>query len=272
MTRTGPGAVADPAAGSRLPHGLSGRVALVTGAGQGIGAAIAARLAAEGCVVAVNSLQPPKAEATAERLPAGRRPGAAVPHRRVGRGASGPDGAGGRGIAGADRDPGEQRGVPGHGAVGRPAAGRLAPAHRRRPHRSVPLCAEGSAGDDGGGMGRVVNLSSIWGLIGAKGATAYCAAKGGLVTFARALHAEVVGHGVAVTAVAPGIIDTPQLSADAAFAGITLEEMKARYATQNLVGRIGTPGGDRRRRGVPGLGRRAGVRRPAIPVTGGRSE
>ena len=47
---------------------LAGKVALVTGAGQGIGAAIAARLASEGCVVAVNSYQPQKAEATATRL------------------------------------------------------------------------------------------------------------------------------------------------------------------------------------------------------------
>ena len=122
------------------------------------------------------------------------------------------------------------------------------------------------------GWGRVVNISSIWGLIGAKGATAYSAAKGGLVAFARALHAEVVGHGVAVTAVAPGIIDTPQLSADAAFAGITLDEMKARYATQNLVGRIGTP---EEIAGVVAFlasddGRAFGGQ--TIPVTGGRSE
>ena len=122
------------------------------------------------------------------------------------------------------------------------------------------------------GWGRVVNISSIWGLIGAKGATAYSAAKGGLVAFTRALHAEVGDRGVAVTAVAPGIIDTPQLSADAAFAGITLDEMKARYATQNLVGRIGTP---EEIAGVvaflasddgPAFGGQT------IPVTGGRSE
>ena len=122
------------------------------------------------------------------------------------------------------------------------------------------------------GWGRVVNVSSIWGLIGAKGATAYCAAKGGLVAFTQALDEEVRGHGVAVTAVAPGIIDTPQLSADAAFAGITLDEMKTRYATQNLVGRIGTPA---EIAGVVAFlasedGQAFGGQ--TIPVTGGRSE
>ncbi|HXY71386.1 MAG TPA: SDR family NAD(P)-dependent oxidoreductase, partial [Actinomycetota bacterium] len=54
--------------GATALRGLDGRVALVTGAGQGIGAAIAARLGDEGCRVAVNSLQPAKAAATAERL------------------------------------------------------------------------------------------------------------------------------------------------------------------------------------------------------------
>jgi NAD(P)-dependent dehydrogenase (short-subunit alcohol dehydrogenase family) len=86
------------------------------------------------------------------------------------------------------------------------------------------------------------------------------------------LHTEVRGRGVAITAVAPGIIDTPQLAADAAFAGITLEEMKGRYATQNLVGRIGTP---EEIAGVVAFlasddGRVFGGQ--TIPVTGGRSE
>ncbi len=89
--------------------------------------------------------------------------------------------------------------------------------------------------------GRVVMVASIWGLGGARGATAYCAAKGGLVEMTRAMAAEVGPGGVSVTAIAPGVIDTPQLHADAAFAGITLEQMKARA------------GGDRRRRGVPCL-------------------
>ncbi|MBX7160707.1 MAG: SDR family oxidoreductase [Acidimicrobiia bacterium] len=47
---------------------LSARVALVTGAGQGVGAEIAAVLAGAGCAVAVNDLQPERAAATADQL------------------------------------------------------------------------------------------------------------------------------------------------------------------------------------------------------------
>src|SRR3989442_15991902 len=86
------------------------------------------------------------------------------------------------------------------------------------------------------GWGRIVNISSIWGLIGAKGATAYGAAKGGLVALTRALAAEGGPGGIGAAAVPPGIIGTPQLAADGAFAGIKLDATKTRYATENLGG------------------------------------
>ncbi len=263
-------ALTDTGAGSRL-RGLSGRVALITGAGQGIGAAIAARLAAEGCVVAVNSLQPPKASATTERL-----------RQAGGRAEAFPTDVSDPAQVDAMVQAVEASLGPVEILVNNAAFLDMVRLVDQPPdvwcrHIDVDLtgpflCARRILpGMMAAGRGRVVNVSSIWGLIGAKGATAYCAAKGGLVAFTRALHAEV-GERVAVTAIAPGIIDTPQLSADAAFAGITLEEMKARYAVQNLVGRIGTP---EEIAGVVAFlasddGRAFGGQ--TIPVTGGRSE
>ncbi|HSQ77622.1 MAG TPA: SDR family NAD(P)-dependent oxidoreductase, partial [Nitrospirota bacterium] len=47
---------------------LQGRVALVTGAGSGIGAAIADRLSSEGCIVVINDISREKAEAAAHRV------------------------------------------------------------------------------------------------------------------------------------------------------------------------------------------------------------
>jgi NAD(P)-dependent dehydrogenase (short-subunit alcohol dehydrogenase family) len=47
---------------------------------------------------------------------------------------------------------------------------------------------------------------------------------------------------VIVNAVAPGVIATPQLEVDAADAGITLDEVKRRYAEGVPLGRIGRPG------------------------------
>ncbi|MBB6735491.1 elongation factor P 5-aminopentanone reductase [Cohnella zeiphila] len=60
--------------------------------------------------------------------------------------------------------------------------------------------------------GRIVHLSSVWGLVGAAGEVAYAAAKGGLNSFTKGLAKEMASAGVTVNAVAPGAVDTDMLS------------------------------------------------------------
>jgi len=59
------------------------------------------------------------------------------------------------------------------------------------------------------GWGRVINVASIAGKIGAPYISAYCASKHALVGFTRAVAAEVAAKGVTVNAVCPGYVDTP---------------------------------------------------------------
>ncbi|MCR4785106.1 MAG: SDR family NAD(P)-dependent oxidoreductase [Lachnospiraceae bacterium] len=58
------------------------------------------------------------------------------------------------------------------------------------------------------GSGRIINISSIWGVAGASYETAYSAAKGGVNAFTRALAKELAPSGIAVNAIAPGVVDT----------------------------------------------------------------
>jgi len=60
--------------------------------------------------------------------------------------------------------------------------------------------------------GRIVNVSSISGLLGNRGQVAYAAAKAGLVGATKALALEVAKRGVTVNAVAPGLIDTDMIA------------------------------------------------------------
>lgn len=60
--------------------------------------------------------------------------------------------------------------------------------------------------------GRIVNISSIWGLVGGSMEVAYSAAKAGILGFTKALAQEVGPSGITVNALAPGATHTDMLS------------------------------------------------------------
>ena len=90
------------------------------------------------------------------------------------------------------------------------------------------------------GAGRIVVISSEWGVTGWPEATAYSASKAGLISLVKTLGRELAPEGIIVNVVAPGVTDTPQLEVDARSAGISLDEMRVVYASDIPIGRIGT--------------------------------
>jgi len=91
------------------------------------------------------------------------------------------------------------------------------------------------------GTGRIIVISSEWGVIGWPDATAYCASKAGLISLTKTLGRELAPEGIIVNAIAPGVIDTPQLQVDADAAGVTLDSIRESYAADIPLGRIGRP-------------------------------
>ncbi|HKM98970.1 MAG TPA: 3-oxoacyl-ACP reductase FabG [Candidatus Binataceae bacterium] len=82
--------------------------------------------------------------------------------------------------------------------------------------------------------GRIINLGSIAGTTGLPNAVAYSAAKGGIISFSKALAKEVVGHGILVNCIAPGFIETPMT------APIT-DDMRRQIMAVTPAGRFGEP-------------------------------
>ena len=89
------------------------------------------------------------------------------------------------------------------------------------------------------GGGRIVVVASEWGVIGWPAATAYAASKAGLIALVKTLGRELAPEGIMVNGIAPGVTDTPQLLVDAEAAGVSLGEIHRRYAADIPVGRIG---------------------------------
>lgn len=91
------------------------------------------------------------------------------------------------------------------------------------------------------GSGRIVIIASEFGVVGWINATAYAASKAGLISLTKTLGRELGPEGILVNAIAPGIMDTPQLDVDAVDAGVSPEEIRRRYANESPIGRIGRP-------------------------------
>ena len=191
---------------------LRGRVALVTGAGQGVGSGIAATLAQAGAAVAVNDLVPERAERVAASLAAGGARALAAPFDVTD-------------LAQVERGVAELEGGLGPVDVLVNNAG-IPPSMRMllfrdstpedwRPYVDVNLygvlhCVKATLD----GMcerrwGRVVTISSGAGQTGlALGLSAYAAGKGGAISFMRHLALETAGLGVTANTLALGLLES----------------------------------------------------------------
>lgn len=81
--------------------------------------------------------------------------------------------------------------------------------------------------------GRIINISSVVGRTGQAGQTNYAASKAGLIGFTKSLARELASRGITANAVAPGYIETPMTA-------VLNEQQRAQMMTQIPLGRPGT--------------------------------
>lgn len=86
------------------------------------------------------------------------------------------------------------------------------------------------------GKGKIINTASIAGLVGFQGITAYCAAKGGVVNMTKELALDLASKKININAIAPGVIKT-NMTADI----LKDEKMAQGLMAQTPIGRLGEP-------------------------------
>jgi NAD(P)-dependent dehydrogenase (short-subunit alcohol dehydrogenase family) len=216
---------------------LSGRVAIVTGGGRGIGRSIVDALAEAGADVAVAGRQQEPMDAAVAAVEAQGRRGKAycVDLRSV---------AEIRGLV--DDVVGDFGDL--HILVNNAGVQLLAPAEELSEEdwdetlatnlKAPFFCAQAAARHflERGGGGKIVNITSIWAEVGFPLFSAYCAAKGGLLLVTRALTSEWGQHGINVNAVGPTLNITDMTRALAEDA-----EFSSDYMHKLPPGRFGDP-------------------------------
>ena len=222
-------------------RGLSGKTAIVTGAGSGIGRAIAMRLAAEGCIVGVFDIHEAGAAETVATIEA----------------------AGGRALA-VHCDITDYAGVTAAVARFEEQVGRGTDVLVHNAGWDTPMpflkttpdfwakvtainwfgplhmthaVAQGMAARK---AGRIIQIASDAGRVGSTGEVVYSGCKGATIAFSKALARELARANVTINTICPGPTDTPAM---AAFVGTGEQGQKIRDAMVKGVplGRIGVP-------------------------------
>jgi NAD(P)-dependent dehydrogenase (short-subunit alcohol dehydrogenase family) len=217
---------------------LAGKVALITGAGGGIGSAIAEGFAEAGAAVACVDLELAAAKRTAQAIEA----------------------SGGKALA-----------LAGDVADETDAAGFVSKAVER--FGRLDVLVSGAAGNDpsgsvsdysyadwnrvmavnlGGafllsraaiphlaaaGGGSIILIASQLGSVAAPGRVAYCTTKGGLIQMARAMATDHAAQGIRVNTLSPGAVETPRLVSRFG----SMEAARAVAGPHHLLGRLGQP-------------------------------
>lgn len=219
---------------------LASKRAIVTGAGAGIGRAIALRLAAEGALLTLADLDEPAVQETARQIeaaggealvqPTNVTEAAELEHlvRVAVEHWGGLDvmvNNAGVGVAATSEETSEED------------WDRLMAVNLKGTFLGIKYSVPAMR-DSGGGS--IVNMSSIAALVGIPDRAAYCAAKGGILALTRAAAVDHVGEGIRINCIAPGTVDTPWV--ERITAGYDdPEEARARMEARQPHGRLVSP-------------------------------
>lgn len=221
---------------------LQGRVALVTGAGSGIGRASAELFAAEGAAVAVVDLREEGAQQTVAAIEA----------------------TGGRALAlaadvtsAADIAAAVARAVAEFGRLdvvynnaGVDSSGSVAEAAEENWDRCFAVNVKGTFLTSRAAVphlaahraGAIINQGSVAALVGIANFAAYCAAKGAVVSLTRSMAVDLAPLGIRVNVICPGTVFTPLMEPMlVARGGGDMEKGLALTVAKYPIGRLGTP-------------------------------
>lgn len=194
-------------------RGLKDRCFVVTGAGSGIGRAAAARLAAAGATVVAVDKNAAAAEETRALL--GSEPGRVLPFEQDVTAADAPEAV----LAFAAERCGPVFGLVNNAGLGNPKSATDTPDAEHDRYMDINLRtvfrmsrAFLAANRARGGV--IVNVASVFALVGFHGSATYSAAKAAIAGLTRQLAAEYGPQGFRVNAVAPGLILTPAHNAE----------------------------------------------------------
>jgi NAD(P)-dependent dehydrogenase (short-subunit alcohol dehydrogenase family) len=221
---------------------LTGTAVLVTGAASGIGLAVAARCLSEGAAVATLDRDGAALSLAVAGLPAGGRDHAVAVQADV----ADPDqvraalAAAGEGL-GRLTAVVNVAGIGGYtGDIGQTSLADWERTLAVNLSGTFHVCRAALPLLRATGGGRIVNVSSQYGLVGGAGSPAYSAAKAGVIGLTRAMAVDHAAEGILVNCVCPGPIDTPMLRASTGHRELAAREA-ARTAGRVLLGGPGRP-------------------------------